>query len=73
MLAESVEAVDELGDQRTRLVEPSRGDAAAGVGDADADVAHLVAHGEPLGLAQPREGTDAIELRRDEGLVGASD
>ena len=72
VLAEGVEAVDELGDQRAYGLAIS-GEAPAGVGDADADVAHLVAHREPLRLAQPREATDAIELRRDKGLVGAAD
>src|SRR5438034_1115444 len=72
VLAEGVEAVDELGDQRAYGLAVS-GEAAAGVGDADADVAHLVAHREPLRLAQPGEGTDAIEQRRDKGLVGAAD
>jgi hypothetical protein len=59
VLAERVEAVDELGDQSAHGLAVA-GEAAAGVGDADADVAHLVAHREPLGLAQPWEGTDAI-------------
>jgi hypothetical protein len=50
VLAECVEAVDDFRDQRADGLAVA-GEAAAGIGDADADVAHLVADREPLRLA----------------------
>jgi hypothetical protein len=60
---ERLEVLDDFFDQRCRAG-AVMGQPSARVGDADADVAHLVSHGEPLRLAQARKRADAIELRR---------
>src|SRR5215208_5857180 len=64
-VSEALETLGNPGDHG-----PGRG-AVAGqplprVGDADADVAHLVTDREPLRLAQARERPDTVELLGDE-------
>src|SRR3954447_2732903 len=71
-LSEPSEGLGKLPDQLPRRCSVA-GHTPAGVRDADADVAHLVPHRQPLRLAQARKGADAVELAGDKRLVGAPD